>query len=635
MLKLLRRLSPREFLMAAISTALIVLQVFLDLRLPDYMTEITMLVQTSGSAMSDIWITGGKMLACALGSLVSSVFVGYLAAKIAAGFSKRLRLSVFDKVQSFSLGEINLFSTPSLITRSTNDITQVQMIIAIGLQVMIKAPILAVWAIIKIAGKGWQWTSATAVAVGVLLIMVTVIITLALPRFRRIQTLTDNLNRISRENLTGLRVVRAYNAEAYQQNKFKIANNELTNNNLFTTRIMAIIMPCMNIIMNGLTLSVYWIGASLIDAAEMMDKITLFSNMVVFTSYAMQVVMAFMMLTMVFIMLPRATVSAKRILEVLNTDVKVKDGPGVFDGLESEAEPELQLEGNYTELPLNTEGDPELQLEDVGTELPLDTDAETELPPKIEGEVEFRNVSFKYPNAEDYVIRNVNFKASKGETIAFIGSTGCGKSTLINLIPRFYDATEGEVLIDGIDVRQYTQKQLRNKLGYIPQRSVLFTGTVSENVAYGDNGKGGYSPEAIKNAVRIAQSEDFVEQMPESYDAPISQGGTNVSGGQKQRLCIARAVCRDPEIFIFDDSFSALDYKTDRNLRTALSVELAGATCLIVAARIGTIRDADKIVVLEQGEVVGIGSHRELIKSCEVYREIALSQLSEEELTNE
>ena len=561
------------------------------------------------------------MLACALGSLASSVFVGYLAAKIAAGFSKRLRLSVFDKVQSFSLGEINLFSTPSLITRSTNDITQVQMIIAIGLQVMIKAPILAVWAIIKIAGKGWQWTSATAVAVGFLLVMVTVIITLALPRFRRIQTLTDNLNRISRENLTGLRVVRAYNAEAYQQNKFKIANNELTNNNLFTTRIMAIIMPCMNIIMNGLTLSVYWIGASLIDAADMMDKITLFSNMVVFTSYAMQVVMAFMMLTMVFIMLPRATVSAKRILEVLNTDVKVKDGPGVFDVLETEDDTELLLDADgVAVLPLETDGT---------------TESDPELPSKIEGEVEFRNVSFKYPNAEDYVIRNVNFKANKGETVAFIGSTGCGKSTLINLIPRFYDATEGEVLIDGIDVREYTQKQLRNKLGYIPQRSVLFTGTVSENVAYGDNGKGGYSPEAIKNAVRIAQSEDFVEQMPESYDAPISQGGTNVSGGQKQRLCIARAICRDPEIFIFDDSFSALDYKTDRNLRTALSVELAGATCLIVAARIGTIRDADKIVVLEQGEVVGIGSHRELMKSCEVYREIALSQLSEEELTNE
>ena len=587
MLKLLRRLSPTECLMAVISTVFIVLQVFLDLRLPDYMTEITKLVQTQGSAMKDVWLAGGKMLACALGSLASSVFVGYLAAKIAAGFSKRLRLSVFDKVQSFSLGEINLFSTPSLITRSTNDITQVQMLIAMGLQVMIKAPILAVWAIIKIAGKGWQWTSATAVAIAFLLIMVTIVITLALPRFRRIQTLTDNLNRISRENLTGLRVVRAYNAEAYQQKKFSVANNELTSNNLFTTRVMAIIMPCMNIIMNGLTLSVYWIGASLIDAAAMMEKITLFSNMVVFTSYAMQVVMAFMMLTMVFIMLPRVTVSAKRILEVLNTDVKVKDGLGVNSPL------------------------------------------------GIEGEVEFRNVSFKYPNAEDYVIRNVNFKANKGETIAFIGSTGCGKSTLINLIPRFYDATEGEVLVDGVDVREYTQKQLRSKLGYIPQRSVLFTGTVSENVAYGDSGKGEYSEEAIKNAVRIAQSTDFVEQMPESYDAPISQGGTNVSGGQKQRLCIARAVCRDPEIFIFDDSFSALDYKTDKNLRTALSSELAGATCLIVAARIGTIRDADKIVVLEQGEVVGIGSHTELMKSCEVYREIALSQLSEEELTNE
>ncbi len=619
MLKLLRCLSPVECLMAFISTLLIVLQVFLDLRLPDYMTEITKLVQTPGSAMSDIWIAGGKMLACALGSLASSIFVGYLAAKIAAGFSKRLRLSVFDKVQSFSLGEISLFSTPSLITRSTNDITQVQTLIAIGLQVMIKAPILAVWAIIKIAGKGWQWTAATAVAVGILLIMVTIVVTLALPRFRKIQTLTDNLNRISRENLTGLRVVRAYNAEAYQQKKFSVANNELTNNNLFTTRVMAIIMPCMNIIMNGLTLSVYWIGASLIEAAAMTEKITLFSNMVVFTSYAMQVVMAFMMLTMVFIMLPRVTVSAKRILEVLGTDVKVKDGPGVNEPSEIKAEVEV-------------EGEVDVQSELRGE---VEAEGEVDVQSELRGEVEFRNVSFKYPNAEDYVIRNVNFKASKGETIAFIGSTGCGKSTLINLIPRFYDATEGEVLVDGVDVREYTQKQLRNKLGYIPQRSVLFTGTVSENVAYGDSGKGEYSEETIKNAVRIAQSTDFVEQMPEGYDAPISQGGTNVSGGQKQRLCIARAVCRDPEIFIFDDSFSALDYKTDKNLRQTLKTELTGATCLIVAARIGTIRDADKIVVLEQGEVVGIGSHTELMKSCEVYKEIALSQLSEEELTNE
>jgi len=597
MLKLLRRLSPIEWLMAIISTALVVLQVFLDLRLPDYMTEITNLVQAQGSAMGDIWLAGGKMLACALGSLVSSVFVGYLAAKIAAGFSKRLRLSVFNKVQSFSLAEINLFSTPSLITRSTNDITQVQMLIAMGLQIMIKAPILAVWAIIKIAGKGWQWTSATAVAIGILLIMVTVVITLALPRFRKIQTLTDSLNRISRENLTGLRVVRAYNAEDYQQKKFSVANWNLTSNNLFTTRVMAIIMPCMTIIMNGLTLSVYWIGASLIDAAAMTEKLGLFSNMLAFTSYAMQVVMAFMMLTMIFIMLPRVTVSAKRINEVLGTDVKVKDGPGVF--------------------------------------LPLEAEGEAAVLPVLEGEVEFRNVSFKYPLAEDYVIRNVSFTANKGETVAFIGSTGCGKSTLINLIPRFYDATEGEVLVDGVDVRQYTQKQLRNKLGYIPQRSVLFTGTVSENVSFGDSGKGAYSEEAIKNAVRIAQSTDFVEQMSEGYDSSISQGGTNVSGGQKQRLCIARAVCRDPEIFIFDDSFSALDYKTDKNLRKVLNEELSDTTCLIVAQRIGTIRDADKIVVLEQGEVVGIGTHTELMKSCEVYREIALSQLSEEELTNE
>lgn len=597
MLKLLRRLSPVEWLMAIISTALVVLQVFLDLRLPDYMTEITTLLQSPESAMGDVWIAGGKMLACALGSLASSVFVGYLAAIIAAGFSKRLRLSVFSKVQSFSLAEINLFSTPSLITRSTNDITQVQMLIAMGLQIMIKAPILAVWAIVKIAGKGWQWTSATAVAIGILMIMVAIIITLALPRFKKIQTLTDSLNRISRENLTGLRVVRAYNAEDYQQKKFSVANLRLTNNNLFTTRVMAIIMPCMTIIMNGLTLSVYWIGASLIDAAQMTEKLGLFSNMLAFTSYAMQVVMAFMMLTMIFIMLPRVTVSAKRINEVLDTDVKVKDGPGVV--------------------------------------VPTEVEGETETPSVLVGEVEFKNVCFKYPLAEDYVIRNVSFTAHKGETVAFIGSTGCGKSTLINLIPRFYDATEGEVLVDGFDVREYTHKQLRSKLGYIPQRSVLFTGTVSENVAFGDSGKGEYSPDDIKNAVRIAQSTDFVEQMTEGYDSSISQGGTNVSGGQKQRLCIARAICRNPEIFIFDDSFSALDYKTDKNLRKALNDELSDTTCLIVAQRIGTIRDADKIVVLEQGEVVGIGTHTELMKSCEVYREIALSQLSEEELTNE
>lgn len=586
MIKLLRRLSPLEWLMSAISTALVALQVFLDLRLPDYMAEITRLVQTPGSEMSDIWFAGGKMLLCALGSLAASVVVGFLAAHIAAGFSKRLRLSIFDKVLSFSLGEINKFSTPSLITRSTNDVNQVQMLIALGLQIMIKAPIMAVWAVFKIAGKASQWTLATAVTVAFLLIIVTTVSMLVLPRFRQIQNLTDGLNRITRENLTGLRVVRAYNAETFQQKKFMAVNNELTGNHLFTTRIMAIIMPCMTIIMNGLTLSVYWIGASLINAAGFTEKVTLFSNMVVFSQYAMQIVISFMMMTMIFIMFPRVSVSARRINDVLETEGTVSDGPGLIG------------------------------------------------PDNLEGEVEFRNVSFKYPNAEDYVIRNVSFTAHKGETVAFIGSTGSGKSTIVNLIPRFYDATEGQVLVDGVDVREYTQKQLRNKLGYIPQRSVLFSGTVFSNVAYGDNGKDEKTVEAIKNAVRIAQSADFVEQMPDGYDSPISQGGTNVSGGQKQRLCIARAICRDPEIFIFDDSFSALDFKTDKNLRAALKNELFGTTSIIVAQRIGTIRDADKIVVLENGEVAGMGTHSELMKSCEVYREIALSQLSEEELAN-
>jgi ATP-binding cassette subfamily B multidrug efflux pump len=586
MLKLLKRFSSRQWLMSAMSTVLVAFQVWLDLKLPDFMAEITMLVQTPGSEMSDIWLAGGKMLLCALGSLSSSIIVAFLAARIAASFSQKLRLSIFQKVQTFSLGEINKFSTPSLITRSTNDVTQVQMLIAMGLQIMIKAPIMAVWAILKIAGKGTEWTMATGFMILFMLIVIITISTLALPRFRRIQTLTDSLNRITRENLTGLRVVRAYNAEDFQEKKFDVANSDLTNTYLFTSRLMAAIMPCMTIVMNGLTLSVYWIGASLINSAGLMEKATLFSNMVVFSSYAMQVVIAFMMLTMIFIMLPRVTVSAKRINEVLETESAVKDGPGA-----------VAIDG-------------------------------------VRGEIEFKNVSFKYPGAEDYVIRNVSFTANKGETIAFIGSTGSGKSTIINLLPRFYDATEGEVLIDGVDVREYTQKQLRNKLGYIPQRSVLFTGTVTSNVAYGDNGEGEKTEEMIKKAVEIAQSTDFVEQMTEGYDSSISQGGTNVSGGQKQRLCIARAVCRDPEIFIFDDSFSALDFKTDKNLRTALKKELAGTTSVIVAQRIGTIRDADKIVVLENGEVNGIGTHSELMKTCEVYREIALSQLSEEELAN-
>jgi len=587
MLRLLRRLSTREVLMALVSTAFVALQVFLDLRLPDYMKEITMIVQTPGSSVGDVWLAGGKMLLCALGSLAASILVGYLAAKIAAGFSKTLRRDIFAKVQSFSFGEINRFSTPSLITRSTNDVTQVQMIIALGLQVIIKAPILAVWAIIKIAGKGTEWTAATAFFVLFLIIVLSIVFSLATPKFRRMQWLTDAVNRITRENLTGLRVVRAFNAEPYQQERFEAANADLTGTQLFTSRVMAVIAPCITIIMNGLTLSIYWIGALLIDAAQMTEKLGLFSNMVVFTQYAMQVIMAFMMLTMIFIMLPRVLVSAKRINEVLDTGLSVLDGPG--------AEPEDGLVG----------------------------------------EVEFRNVSFKYPGAEDYVIKDISFTARRGETVAFIGSTGSGKSTLINLVPRFYDATEGQVMVDGVDIREYTQKKLRDKLGYIPQRSVLFAGTVASNVSFGDNGTPPADEEQIKRAVAVAQGADFVEGMPDKYDSPIAQGGTNVSGGQKQRLCIARAVCREPEIFIFDDSFSALDFKTDKSLRQALKTELAETTCLIVAQRIGTIRDADRIVVLEQGKIAGIGTHSELMKNCEVYREIALSQLSEEELENE
>ncbi|MDR1131667.1 MAG: ABC transporter ATP-binding protein/permease [Oscillospiraceae bacterium] len=612
MLKLLRRFTPEQWLMALISTVLVATQVWLDLRLPDYMTEITELLQIPGSTTADIWRAGGKMLLCALGSLAASIVVGFLAARVAAGFSQKLRFSIFDRVLSFSMGEINGFSTSSLITRSTNDVTQVQMLIALGLQIIIKAPIMAVWAIFKIAGKGTEWTMATGLMILFMLAVIITISALVMPRFKRIQSLTDALNRVTRENLTGLRVVRAYNAEDFQLRKFEAVNSDLTGTYLFTTRMMAAIMPCMVIVMNGLTLSVYWIGASLINAAGLAEKVVLFSNMVVFSQYAMQVVIAFMMLTMIFIMLPRVTVSAKRINEVLDTESAVRDGPGALPGAGVPTGEEV----------LDTEG----AVRD-GPDALSGAGAPT-------GEVEFRGVSFKYPGAEDYVIRNVSFRANKGETVAFIGSTGSGKSTIINLIPRFYDATEGQVLIDGVDVREYTQKQLRDKLGYIPQRAVLFTGTVASNVAYGDNGRGDKSEEAVEKAVAIAQGAEFVLQMPEAYGSPIAQGGTNVSGGQKQRLCIARAVCREPEIFIFDDSFSALDFKTDKGLRAALKKELSGITSIIVAQRIGTIRDADRIVVLENGEVVGIGTHGELMDGCGVYREIALSQLSEEELAN-
>ncbi|NLV87124.1 MAG: ABC transporter ATP-binding protein [Clostridiales bacterium] len=586
MLKLLKHMSPKEWLMALISTAFVAVNVYLELRLPDFMSEITTTIMTEGSRMSDIWRSGGKMLLCAGGSIAASIIVGYFAARIAAAFSMRLRFTVFSKVQSFSLGEINKFSTPSLITRSTNDINQVQMLIAMGLQVMIKAPIMAVWAVLKISGKGYEWTMATGGFILFLLLLITGISLLIIPRFKRIQEMTDSINRVTRENLTGLRVVRAYNAEGYQQRKFDLANRELTSLHLFTSRTTALLFPCMSLVMNGLTLSVYWIGATLIEGAGMADKLVLFSNMVVFSQYAMQVVISFVMLTMIFIMIPRVLVSAKRINEVLETPASVTDGSDFY---------------------ISTSG---------------------------LGEVEFKNVSFKYPNAEDYVIRNISFKAHQGETVAFIGSTGSGKSTIINLIPRFYDVSEGQVMVDGIDVRSYPLKQLREKLGYIPQRSVLFTGSVASNVAYGDSGRGESSLEDIKRAAYIAQASDFVETLPEGYDAPISQGGTNVSGGQKQRLSIARAICREPEIFIFDDSFSALDFKTDKNLRKAIKSELSGTTCLIVAQRIGTVRDADRIIVLEEGNLVGSGRHEELMQDCEVYREIALSQLSEEELAN-
>ena len=585
MIKIFRYLKKEDWLVVLICIFLIAGQVGLDLRLPDYMSEITALVQTEGSQMSQVFAAGGKMLVCAFGSLILAVAVGFFAARLAAGFSKRLRAAVFEKVESFSMEEINGFSTDSLITRSTNDITQVQMLISMGLQVMIKAPIMAVWAITKISNKSWQWTAATGAAIVLLLLLIAVAVTFALPRFRKVQQLTDNLNRVTRENLTGIRVVRAYNAEEYQEEKFNRANEELVQNNLFANRVMAIMNPGMNIVMNGLTLSIYWIGAMLIHQAGAIDtRIQLFSNMVVFSSYAMQVVMAFMMLTMIFIMLPRASVSIKRINEVLDTESKIKDG------------------------------------------------TVTEGKAGMEGTVEFKNVSFKYPDAADYVLKDITFQAKKGETIAFIGATGSGKSTLVNLLPRFYDATEGEVLVDGVNVKDYTLEALHNKLGYVSQRAVMFSGTVESNVTYGDNGRKESAQDAVEKAVEIAQGKEFVEKMEDQYQAMIAQGGTNISGGQKQRLAIARAVYRKPEIYIFDDSFSALDYKTDKVLRKALKKETKDTTSLIVAQRIGTIKNADKIILLEEGRAVGIGTHEELMKNCEVYQQIALSQLSKEEL---
>jgi len=584
MLKLFKYFSKRDWLLFAFSVGLVVLQVWLELTMPDYTAEITRLVVSGGNTLRPILIAGGKMLACAAGSLASAIAVGFFAAKISASFACRLRSRIFDKVQSFSMEEINRFSTASLITRSTNDVTQVQTLIVIGMQVMIKAPVMAVWAVVKILGKSWEWSVVVAAAVGLLVLTILVVVFFAVPKFKKIQTLTDNLNNVTRENLTGVRVVRAYNAEAYQEKKFDFANAELSGNYLFVGRVMSIMTPIMNVIMSGMSLAIYWIGAVLIKDAEIMLRPALYGDMTSFMAYGMQVVMSFIMLIMVFMIMPRSLVSARRINEVLCLNPSVTN-----------------------------------------------PDTPVAAPENVKGEVEFKNVSFKYPDAEEYVLQDISFKANKGDTVAFIGSTGSGKSTLINLVPRFYDVTDGEVLVDGVNVKDYRLEDLHRKLGYVPQRGVLFSGTVDSNVNYGYGAEERAEADVIR-AVEIAQGKDFVEKMDGKYSAPIAQGGTNVSGGQKQRLSIARAVVRNPEIFIFDDSFSALDYKTDRVLRSAIKNETGDSTRLIVAQRIGTILDADKILVLDEGKVVGQGTHSELMENCEVYRQIAYSQLSKEEL---
>ena len=585
MLRIFKNFRKQEVVLALFSVVFVVAQVWLELKLPDYMREITSLITTQDSAMHDILIAGGKMLLCAFGSLLVTILVAVCASRIASNFSAIVRGKLFDKVQSFSMEEIGRFSTASLITRSTNDVTQVQMLIVMGLSIMLRAPIMAVMAILKIVDKSWQWTLSTGVAVVVLLIVVIICVSLCMPKFKRLQSLTDDINQVTRENLTGLNVVRAYNAEAYQEEKFEKVNKDLTDTHWFTSKTMAFMMPTIMMIMNGLSLAIYWIGAVLInDAQDIQGKFSLFSDMVVFSSYAMQVVMSFMMLVMIFIMLPRASVAAKRILEVLDTEPSIEDGT-------------------------------------------RDT-----FPVMKDGEVEFKDVSFKYPDAEEYVLEHISFSAKKGETIAFIGATGCGKSTAINLIPRFYDATEGEVFVDGVNVKEYTQEALHNKIGYVSQKAILFSGTIADNVAYGENGKAPATQDDIAMAVKVAQASEFVEKKDQGYDGYVAQGGSNFSGGQKQRLSIARAIARQPEILIFDDSFSALDYKTDRILREALRKECKDATKIIVAQRIGTIRDADKIIVLDDGQIVGMGTHDELMKNCEVYQEIAYSQLSKEEL---
>ena len=582
MFKLFKNFTKKDIAAIITCIALIVFQVWLDLRLPDYMSEITKLVQNEGSTILEILVQGGYMMACAFGSLLSSFVVGYIASKLSANFSYTLRGKVYNKVLSFGTEEIKNFQTSSLITRTTNDVTQLEMIIAMGLQMLIKAPIMAVWAVSKILNKSLQWSLLTGFFVVLLLVVISIIMIIVLPRFERVQKLIDNINNVTRESLTGIRVVRAFNAEDYQENRFGKVNEDLTKMQLFNQKTFAIMMPLMQAVMQFLTLGIYFIGAYLIDAAMMSDKITLFSDMVIFSSYGMQVIMSFLMLAMIFMMWPRAQVSARRINEVLDSDIHIKDGS--FDGKTAEV-----------------------------------------------GCVEFKNVSFKYPDANEYLLKNISFKVNKGQTIAFIGSTGSGKSSLINLVPRFYDVTDGEVLVDGVNVKDYTLKALHDKIGYVPQKAVMFTGTVKSNVCYGNKS---VSEEEMKKAIDVAQGTEFVSKMDKTYDAHIARGGTNVSGGQKQRLAIARAIAKKPEIYIFDDSFSALDYKTDSVLRSELKKYTGDATNLIVAQRIGTILNADVIVVLDKGKCVGMGTHKELMENCPVYKEIALSQLSKEELNN-
>ena len=584
MTKLFKNLKKKDYLMIILSSIFIIFQVWLELKIPDYMSEITRLVQISG-AINDILVQGLYMVLCAFASFASSCVVGYIIANVASGFSRNIREKLFNKVEEFGMEEIKKFQTSSLITRTTNDVTNVESMLTFGLHMMIKAPITAIWAIGKIVNRSFEWTAIIGGAVLILLAMVITLMMIVLPRFKIVQKLIDNINGLTRENLKGIRVIRAFNAEETEQNKFEKVNNKLTNTQLFNQKVMSLMSPMMYLIMNGVSLAIYFMGSILISKALLADKITLFSNMVVFSSYAMQVIMSFLMLAMIFIMYPRAAISADRINEVLNTKAKIKNGKV-------------------------------RKSEEVGT-------------------IEFKNVSFKYPDSDESVLEDISFKANKGDTVAIIGSTGSGKSTLVNLIPRFYDVTNGTIYVDGVDVRDYEISSLHDRLGYVPQKAIMFNGTINYNVSYGKKANYKVTDEKIKEAIEVAQAKEFVDKMPKKYDSNIAQGGTNVSGGQKQRLSIARAIARDPEIYIFDDTFSALDYKTDYILRKELKEYTKEATKIIVAQRIGTIKNADKIIVLDKGKMVGMGTHKELLKKFKVYQEIAYSQLSKEELENE